>query len=351
MSNRIKDKDNFSEEYVKKNRTFPKRNAVLIVICVIAQIIAIVLAAAYTPKPQDVIKEYGITVTPRDDGSLDIEYTFEWNALDMSEELTWVDIGMPNSDFIIYRDSLSPNIYRAEKYMDGDYVSTRIHFKFGYKGGSTVKFSFTVNQKSMLHFDGNKNYYVFVPGWFNSTPVEHYTFRWKASDAITSIGTSVKKNGYYVWEGSMDTGTYVTLGVNYKTGHFKNAEVTRYSSFDPEGVYDELGERKISAVIIAIFVILALGIAELYIADSFVSYHRGRGFMTGYGYHIHVYGRTNPRYIRARDDYTATHSSRSGGGGGRGCACACACACAGGGRAGCSQKDTYSSKKKEEEKI
>jgi Asp-tRNA(Asn)/Glu-tRNA(Gln) amidotransferase A subunit family amidase len=54
---------------------------------------------------------------------------------------------------------------------------------------------------------------------------------------------------------------------------------------------------------------------------------------------MHTYGRPNPHYIRARNAYNATHRSRGGGSGG--CACACACACAGGGRAGCSQKDTY----------
>ena len=60
-----------------------------------------------------------------------------------------------------------------------------------------------------------------------------------------------------------------------------------------------------------------------------------------HGYYIHTYGRSNPHYIRARDRYNATHSRSSGGRSGGGCACACACACAGGGRAGCSQKDTY----------
>ena len=350
MSKRVKDPDTFNDEYVKKNRTFPKRNAVLIVICVIAQILAISFAVAYKPVPQDIIKEYSITVEPRDDGSLDIEYTFEWNAIDTGEDLTWVDIGMPNANFDIYKSSLSPNIRRAERYTDGAYVSTRIYFDRAYRGGSTAQFSFKVNQRNMLHSDGNKYYYVFIPGWFNSTPVEHYTFKWKASSDILAAGTSTKKNGYYIWEGRMDTGKYVTVGVSYKKSAFDGAHTVTHIPFDAEGVYDELGESKESVVVVAILAVLALGIAEMYIVDSFVSYHRGRGFITGYGYHVHVYGRTNPRYIRARNNYTATQSS-SRSGGGRGCACACACACAGGGRAGCSQKDTYSNKKKDEEKI
>ena len=90
-------------------------------------------------------------------------------------------------------------------------------------------------------------------------------------------------------------------------------------------------------------VIAGILVAEIYLLDSHVSYRRGRGFLVGYGHPIHTYGYQNPRYIRAYNRaHTHTSSGRSSGGfRGGGCACACACACAGGGRAGCSQKDTY----------
>ena len=90
--------------------------------------------------------------------------------------------------------------------------------------------------------------------------------------------------------------------------------------------------------------LLLLGLAEMYLVDSFVSYNRGRGFLRGYGHHVHVYGYHNPRYISARNRHNASSGGRGGFSGG-GCACACACACAGGGRAGCSQKDGYRMKK------
>ena len=83
-------------------------------------------------------------------------------------------------------------------------------------------------------------------------------------------------------------------------------------------------------------------LGEIMIIDGFVSYGRGRGFVRGYGYHVHTYGRVNPHYTSARDAHNS--GSRGGARGGGGCACACACACAGGGRAGCSQKDTYDKK-------
>ena len=86
--------------------------------------------------------------------------------------------------------------------------------------------------------------------------------------------------------------------------------------------------------------LIAVVASVLYVVDCFVSYRRGRGFLRGYGHRIHTYGRVNPHYRRAANAHAASNSGRGYGGGSRGCACACACACAGGGRAGCSRKDT-----------
>ena len=345
---KYKDPDTFEDEYVRKNRTFPRANAIILTICIIAQILLILFAVFYMPKPQDVINEYNITVEPQNNGSLDITYSFVWTAKDEAEELTWVDIGMATADFDIYDKSLSDTIKTASKYTDGSYVSTRIYFNRGYVGGETVKFSFMVNQRGLLHQNANGHYYAFVPCWFNRTPVEKYKFIWEKSDVATS-NANRSESKYLVWEGKMDLGTYVSMDVSYEEGSFTNAAVSTYFPFNRSEVYNGLKEDKGGIIVFVVFIALAIGIAELYIADCFVSYHRGRGFMTGYGYHVHLYGRSNPRYIKARDHHNAMHgSSGRGGGGGRGCACACACACAGGGRAGCSQKDTYKNKNKSE---
>jgi hypothetical protein len=340
---KYKDTDAFSDEYVRKNRTFPRANAIVLAICVIAQVLLILFSVFYMPKPQDVINEYNITVEPLSNGSLDITYSFVWTAIDESEELTWVDIGMATADFDIYNKSLSDTIKTASKYTNGEYISTRIYFKRGYKGGETVKFSFTVNQKGLLHKNSDGHYYSFVPGWFNRIPVEKYKFMWEKGDVAVS-NSNRSEGKYLVWEGKMDPGTYVTMNVSYDGYAFTHANASPYHPFNAAGVYNGLKEDKDGIIVYMVFVVIIIGIAELYIADSFVSYHRGRGFMTGYGHHVHLYGRSNPRYIRARSSHNAIHGSSFRGGGGRGCACACACACAGGGRAGCSQKDTYKNK-------
>lgn len=334
--------ERFSEKDILQNRRFPVRNTVLLVLCVLVQIVFLLAALCYTPEPQDVIREYAITVEPLDDGSLDMEYSFVWTALDENEALTWVEIGMPNSHFTIERTSFSSTISHAEKYVDGDYCSARLYFTRAYVGGETVEFSFKINQRQMLCKSANGNYfYHLIPGWFNATPVEHYTFRWKSSDDLVDTSTATERLSYYVWEGEMPMGTYVSLHAIYDTDAFADADTVEYVPFDDEGVYDQLAADKTGIVVFAVIVILGVGIFEMYIADSYVSYHRGRGFLTGYGHHVHHYGRVNPRY-RSEAEKRAASSHRSGGG----CACACACACAGGGRAGCSQKNTYDQQKK-----
>ena len=73
MANKKTRVDKFSEEYIRKHRTLPTANIVLLVCIVIVQIAMIVAAILYQPKPQDRIEEYAVTVEPREDGSLDIE--------------------------------------------------------------------------------------------------------------------------------------------------------------------------------------------------------------------------------------------------------------------------------------
>lgn len=319
----------YEEKYIKANRTFPTANTVLLVIVVCIQIGLIFLAIFYQPTPQDLIHEYQVTVDPLEDGSLDIEYRFVWEALDTSEELTWVEIGMANENYMLYSDSVTDNIQSFSKYNSDGYVALRLYFREAYLGGDVVEFSFKVNQRDMLCKNDAGYFYEFIPCWFNAIQVEDYTFRW-----LIDTGKD------YVQTGSLDYGEYKKMTVQYGANDFTGCETVKYASFDEEGAYNQLRSDKTTAVILCCLVILVLMIVELYIVDCYVSYNRGRGFLTGYGYHVHTYGRTNPYYRRARDKHIATHSSRGGRSGG--CACACACACAGGGRAGCSQKDTYS---------
>lgn len=333
----------YEDKYSKTNRTFPVGNTVLLIIIIAAQIGFILLGILYQPKPQDLIHQYNVTVEPLADGSLDIQYEFVWEALDTSEELTWVEIGMANEHYTVYGDSVSSNIGSYGQYSDDGYVSLRLYFTDAYIGGDVLEFSFKVNQKDMLCINEKGYFYEFVPGWFNSIQVEQYEFRW-----------CLDGGDDYTLSGSLDYGEYDKLFVQYGKDDFSGCQVVSYDPFDGDGAYDDLEGDKTAIMIVCFLFAGLLIVVEVYIVDSYVSYNRGRGFLTGYGHHIHTYGRSNPHYVKARDKHMAksqARGGRSGGGYSRGCACACACACAGGGRAGCSQKDTYTASAWEKESL
>ena len=330
----------YEETYIKANRTFPVGKTVLLFVILLVQIGIIIAAFHFEPTPQDIIRQYDVTVETKGDGSLDIHYHFVWEAVDTTEELTWIEIGMANGNYSVYPESISNTIrqYTQEDY-DGE-VYLVLDLDRAYTGGEVFEFSFKVNQKAMLCKDGNGYFYEFVPGWFNSTPVENYTFRWIADGGIRSVSGGKRQGGYYIWSGSFDCDDYALMGVRYGQDSFAGCSTVTYQAFDDSDAYDSLNEDKTAMIVLAFLGVAFLIIIQVWVVDSVVSYHRGRGFLTGHGYYVHAYGRSNPHYIRARDRYNATHAGRSGGRSG-GCACACACACAGGGRAGCSQKDTF----------
>ena len=199
----------YTEEEIRSNRTFPTGNTILLAIILAVQLGLVILGICYQPTPQDVIHQYNVTVQPLDDGSLDIEYHLVWEALDTSEELTWVEIGMANKNFTVYRDSVSSNISTYSKYTAEDYISLQLDFKKAYQGGDVIDFSFKINQKDMLCKNESGYFYEFVPGWFNAIQVEQYEFLWLMDGSKD-----------YVRRGSLDYGEYCKMTVQYGMDDF-----------------------------------------------------------------------------------------------------------------------------------
>ncbi len=350
MANKKKKKqeiaDPFSKKTIYQKRKFPVKNTVLLIGVVCIQVFLILFAFfGISVSPKDIINDYEITVIPQNDGTLKMTYNITWTAMDKNEELSWVDIGMPNSSFTVDDASLSDNILTCSPVLENSYVALRLYFKDSYSGGEKLNFSFSVNQRNMLCKNDNGYFYEFIPGWFNSIPVEHYSVRWAATEGLDTERYLVGTDGYVLWQGSLGCGEFVNVFVNYNTTAFdKSASVSAYIPFDSSGVYNQLkadadAYRFLMLVFSGLLVLL-----EIHIIDCYVSFVRGRGFIRTHGHYVHIYGIENPvhKQIGMRNLKTSSwHRHHSGGGTGSGCACACACACAGGGRAGCSQKDTY----------
>lgn len=336
----------FSEDQIRSRRKFPIGDTVILVALAVIQVCLIVFAVIHNPKPRDVINEYEITVDPRQSGALEITYRFVWTVMG-GDDLTWVEVGMPNASFVPDEGSLTGAARSVRRYEDEDYgyASLEVYLDRAYTAGETFEFSFSIVQPDMLCADKDGGYfYELVPCWFNSIPVEHYTFRWKDALSLTESNADSERFSYHLWQGSLDCGGYVPMRVHYNADAFRGAETVEYREFDDSDVENSLRGEKIAIVVLMILLVIVIAVIEVYLIDALVSYDRGRGFLSGYGHRVHLYGMVNPRYRteKKRQSSSGLHRGyRSGGG----CACACACACAGGGRAGCSQKDGFVMKK------
>lgn len=278
-------------------------------------------------RPLDEIQNYEVEVTPLPGGAVEITYRYEWTVLNDTKEgpLEWVKLGMANYDYGIleYGGAITGRHYDSgSSYSyDGPYACFDLNRPY-YKG-ETASFWFTVTQSSLMCNNPDQPdqpFYDFTPGWFNQIKVKHYKFIWNNPATPAAHNADREMGSALIWEGSLSPGQKRNMNVTYNIHDFDSPYLVEWS--EPYG--SSGGDSGIDGSIVFI-IIAATGYFGYQLAWGKNSYGNGRGFGGGY-----------PHY----------HHTGTGGGGGCACACAgcaCACACAGGGRAGCSQKDFYSS--------
>lgn len=277
-------------------------------------------------KDLDRINEYTITIDPRANGTLDMNYHLEWEVLDSESEgpLEWIKIGIPNAN-VSGITAISNNIKKISYYQDkGDYI--RIDFKESYKQGSIIDIDFKFDQAYMYTLSSGYCNYNFIPGWFPDIYVKNLTIKWNADDVSTYSPKAKVSRGYYVWSTSLAKGRTYSIDVSYPEGTFKTSKSMQASNATITSSYNN--NSGISAGIVILFVLV--------FAVSILSSICGGGYSSrrGWGY--------SP-YRSYRSYRSWNNNSSSWGSSSSSCvsSCACACACAGGGRAGCSKKDLY----------
>lgn len=277
-------KYDFSEETIKKRRRFPVGKTILLSVFILLQLLCVAAMFIYTPKPQDVIDKYEVFVTPKDDGTLDIEYRFTWTPLDPSEPLSFVYVGVPNPDYTILE--YSANITKVEEYRYDGVCHVDLHLDRDYYKGETLQFYLRINQASMLCEGIDTYFYEFIPCWFNATPVTEYSFHWKKTNGEKYVNADTSDKTWHIWQGSMEPGEYRIMRLEYEPF---DATVTEYMPFDDSEVSNELKSEKGGMIAILVMVVLIIIVFEVFLVDSVISYHRGRGFITGYGHPMYVY--------------------------------------------------------------
>ena len=277
--------------------------------------------------PLDEILLYKIDTVVLDDGKMQNTYYIEWKVLNETKEgpLTWVMIGMPNSNFII--ESFGEDVITASPYsISQEFV--RCDLKYVYGRGQIAKIKFTVTQSAMLCNDNDNYFYEFIPGWFDEIEIKNYEFNWKKDSRIISNNADVDEGTTLTWKGSLKKGGHRVINVGYNSTAFLENQTVNYVPFvkpTSSGINFSFSSGMFFAIFAGVLIPFVIQISVL---NSAVTYYRGRGFIVISSNH-------------------GDHGRGGSGGGSSGCACACAgcacaCACAGGGRAGCSLKDFYS---------
>jgi hypothetical protein len=300
-------------------------------------------------KPLDEIEKYIIHVDPREDGSCDMRYEISWRVLDSTSEgpLEWVKIGIPNyhADEIKKTSSnISDIAYSSD---EGAFI--RIDFANSYDAGDIVNFSFSFHQSYLYTLDETSCYYDFVPGWFDEISVRLIQVYWNSNGVQTNNSNSHTDSNtsttYYLWEKSLSQGEKMHVKVSYKTSFFP--------TIDSKKQYTDASISTGQLIFRILFVFFLVGFFIIFIKILMRNqdpYMHTRGFCGNYyyfypGMHHHYYRRGVDKLGNIIIDPTLNTGGSNGvGSHGGSCACACACACAGGGRAGCSRKDFYSTK-------
>ena len=370
------------------NTKFVRASALFCATALCGALLALPAAAAEVDAPYaesgdyDYIRNYVVTVDPREDGSADITYDIDWQVIDgdATDYLSWVKIGLANASV----DELTPltdTIADLQYSSDGGSYAKVVFARRYYApdvaeengGESSVHFAFSVHQSHLFtkNDDGTANF-NFTPGWFDDLSVENMQVRWRNYDGFVADNNGIDGD-YLTWDfGALRHGQQAMVHVT--------VPVTNAAAFDPAAEmttddYDS-GEDLEPIIFGLTATIIILGaIVIIIIAIGVQSPDWGGGFGDDIdpddwfwytnGVHTIRCARTAPPpsgYHRTDPppEFRAGGGRTRGGGAGRShsnhsscassCACACAsscacaCACAGGGRAGCSVKDFYTVK-------
>ncbi len=283
------------------------------------------------------ILDYRVTLTPRSDGTVTIEYSQKW--LVQSGHIPWITVGTPNANFQIQAEKKSGNAARvyAENY--GNWSGVKIELDRDYRAGESFAAGFSIIQWNLFFADQDQYQLIFTPGWYDRGVIDHLqieVFFFAPLDVVkTSPAPSRIQQQTMIWE---------------KTGLAGGQRFPIQVSFPrtllPAGI-PHLQSKGVSGWVFIIPILFALFII-IAIIRSIRGISRTRSYGPG---GIITYGGPSHRkriYAAGGGIHPKISTGGGGGFGGRSfscvCACAgcaCACACAGGGAAGCDRKLTH----------
>lgn len=276
------------------------------------------------------ILDYSITMTPKSNGLVEMEYWQKWRV--DSGSIPWVTVGMPNSEFKILESD--HNVAKIKNDSSGEWQGVRIDLDKNYKPGEIFEIGFKVSQNKFFWAD-EKNYGLdFTPGWYDNSFIDHLAIKMNFFAPIKKVTLKPEAKvldeiASWEWK-NLGKGQRVSISV-------------RFPKEIGKGIVKEnlKNNQDIGTIVLIAFIIIIVVILIIVVVAASGGF--GDGDDDGYyGGGIFASGSSG----------SSRSGSGSGGFGGRSssCACACvscacACACAGGGGAGCDRKNQHQCEK------
>lgn len=324
----------------------------LVLLASLVALIASVPASALADDP-DVIGQYSVHVTPRDDGTLTMDYRFSGYCAttDFPSDKAYLQVGVPNRNYVLtdWGPKSAPNSQTriwvtSTELIQAAESQVQLNFNRQPVAGDCWDLNFTVVQSRMAYGQGTDEVgFQFTPGWFDFAKINKLTIAWDLPGDPSLVHkldpAPTKSPTQAVWtETNLAPNDKFTVTLTYAKSAFPNLTAPVASPPSPPSSSGSQDNSTFLCVIVILIIVLVLVVRTLRFWGSDGGYGGGlgRGYSGGFG-----------GGFLGSDGGVGRSSSRSGGGGGgfagRGssCACAscaCACACAGGGRAGCTRK-------------
>jgi hypothetical protein len=280
------------------------------------------------------ILDYRVSLTPRSDGTVDVQYYQKW--LVTGGVISWITVGTPNDNFTTVGHGGAVN--QVSSASQGGWNGVRLDLDKDYREGKVFEVFFEIIERNLFYADKEDYRLEFTPGWYDRAVTDTLSISVKFFAKLETVKArpepTVASEQEMTWiRSSLERGERFSISVSFPRRLFPG--VSGQQSPTEAG---KRGQRESSSggtLAFIIFLVIMLVVFFIFPASRRRGYSGGRMFYGG------LFGSGSGK--------GAGGSSRStGGGGGFGgssfsCACACvscacACACAGGGGAGCSKK-------------
>lgn len=281
------------------------------------------------------ILDYTITLTPKSDGLVQMDYYMKWKV--ETGHIPWITVGTANNEFAMI--DYGNNVSKIAAESSSGFEGVRIDLDKDYQPGETFEVKFSISQNKLFEADKENYKLSYTPGWYDRAYTDHLAITMKFFAEIDKVTfdpePGVKTEDTATWDKTnLGEGERVDVSISFPKVSFS-------TPIADTNLKQGLSNGMIFLIFIIIFFIIVIFIAWV-TSDS------------------DGYGGGGSIFYGGSGGGGGIGSGGGGGFGGRssGCvsscvSCACACACAGGGGAGCTKKNRHTCPvcKKLEEKI